>query len=137
MLFGFFNNNFDFENKKPKKMKKIATILMLIIITLMSNSCSKAVESIVDCTGESVLVKLEHTPDAANSKKINFSFYYAGSGTVQAVTWNFGDGTAPVAGKETSHTYTTAGTYVIKAEATIKKGDSNCNMTPQRTITVD
>lgn len=118
-------------------MKKIATILMLISIAFMSNSCSKALESIVDCTGETVLVKLEHTPDATNSKKINFSFNYAGSGTVQAVTWNFGDGTAPVAGKETSHTYSTAGTYVVKAEATIKKGDNNCGMTPQRTITVE
>lgn len=118
-------------------MKKIATILLLISIAFISDSCSKAIESIVDCTGEIILVKLEHTPDAANSKKINFSFYYAGSGTVEAVTWNFGDGTAPVASKETSHTYSAAGTYVVKAEATIKKGNDHCHMTPQRTITVE
>ena len=118
-------------------MKKFAIILVLTSMAFISNSCSKALESIVDCTGEVVLVKLEHTPDATNSKKINFSFTYAGSGTVQAVTWNFGDGTAPVAGKETSHTYSAAGTYVVKAEATIKKGNDNCHMTPQRTITVE
>ncbi|KIO52346.1 hypothetical protein IW18_14615 [Flavobacterium hibernum] len=117
-------------------MKKFAIILILASMAFIGNSCSKALESIVDCTGESVLVKLEHTPDAANSKKINFSLTYAGSGTVQAVTWNFGDGTAPVAGKEVSHTYSTAGSYVVKAEVSIKKGDDTCGMTPQRTITV-
>ncbi|WP_431243335.1 PKD domain-containing protein [Flavobacterium sp. P21] len=118
-------------------MKKIVTILILVLVFFMSNSCSKALDSIVDCTGESVLVKLEHSPDAANSKKINFSFYYAGSGTVQAVTWNFGDGSAPVAGKEVSHTYSAPGTYVVKVDGSIKKDDSNCTMKPQRTITVE
>jgi hypothetical protein len=117
-------------------MKKFATILIFVFMLFISNSCSKTIDSIVDCTGESVLVKLEHTPDAANSKKINFSFSYSGSGTVQAVTWNFGDGTAPVAGKDVSHTFSAAGNFVVKAEATIKKDNSNCTMTPQRTITV-
>lgn len=117
-------------------MKNFAIILIIASMAFMSNSCSKAIDSIVDCTGESVLVKLEHTPDAANSKKINFSLSYAGSGTVQAVTWNFGDGTAPVAGKEVSHTYSKTGSFVVKAEVSIKKGDNTCGMTPQRTITI-
>ncbi|RKR10490.1 PKD domain-containing protein [Flavobacterium sp. 90] len=118
-------------------MKKIATVLILITIVFITNSCSKELESIVDCTGESVLVKLEHTADEANSKKINYSFYYAGSGTVRAVTWTFGDGKPSVAGNDVSHTYNTSGSYVVKAEVTIRKNGTDCHMTPQKTLTVN
>lgn len=117
-------------------MKKIATILVLIIIAFTSNSCSREIESIVDCTGESVLVKIEHNADPANSKKINYSFTYAGSGTIEALIWTFGDGAPSVAGNEVSHTYAATGNYTVKVQAEIKKNGTKCELTPQRTISV-
>jgi len=118
-------------------MKKIATILILIVIAFTSNSCSKELESIVDCTGESVLVKIEHNVDPANSKKINYSFSYAGRGTIEALIWTFGDGAPSVAGNEVSHTYTASGSYTVKVQAKIKKDGTHCELTPQRTISVN
>lgn len=117
-------------------MKKIATILILLVIAFTSNSCSKELESIVDCTGESVLVKIEHNVDPANSKKINYSFTYAGSGTIEAIIWTFGDGAPSVAGNEVSHTYATSGSYTVKVQAKIKKNGTTCDLTPQRTLSI-
>jgi PKD repeat protein len=37
-------------------------------------------------------------------------------------SWNFGDGSSPVAGANASHTYTAAGTYTVKLTATDKDG---------------
>jgi len=118
-------------------MKKIATILTLIIIAFTSNSCSKELESMVDCTGESILVKIEHNADTLNSKKINYSFYYSGDGTIESLIWTFGDGAPSLAGNEVSHTYVSSGSYTVKVQAKIKKNGSFCEITPQRTISVN
>ncbi|WP_433834331.1 PKD domain-containing protein [Flavobacterium anhuiense] len=118
-------------------MKTIATILIVIVIAFTSNSCSKELESIVDCTGESVLVKIEHNVDPANSKQINYSFNYAGNGTVESIIWTFGDGSPSVAGNEVSHTYKASGSYTVKAQVKIKKEGSFCELTPQRTLSIN
>lgn len=118
-------------------MKKITTILILIIIAFASNSCSKELDSIVDCAGESILVKIEHTEDPANSKKINYSFYYAGSGTVKSIVWTFGDGTPSETGKDVSHTYAASGSYTVKVQAKIRKDNTDCDITPQKTLSVN
>lgn len=118
-------------------MKKIVTILVLSIIAFASNSCSKELDSIVDCTGETVLVKIEHNVDPANSKKINYSFTYAGSGSIRSIVWTFGDGSPSEAGNEVSHTYATSGSYTVKAQAKIRKDNNDCEVTPQRTLTVN
>ncbi|MBZ4037408.1 PKD domain-containing protein [Flavobacterium sp. 17A] len=118
-------------------MKKIATILVLIVLAFTSNSCSKELESMVDCTGESVLVKIDHNVDPDNSKKVNYSFNYAGNGTIEAIIWTFGDGAPSVAGSEVSHTYATSGSYTVKVQAKIKKDGSICELTPQRTLSIN
>ena len=51
-------------------------------------------------------------------------------GTIDKYEWNFGDGTSGV-GMDVSHTYDTAGTYVIVLRVTDDRGDS---ATAQKTI---
>lgn len=103
------------------------------------NSCSKSDdEAIVDCLGDSILTELKHPVDAADSKKINFSIEYAGSDrTLSNVKWTFGDGQTAT-GLSVSHTYSTAGSYTVKAEVTTKKGSSSeCTHEKTKTITVN
>lgn len=47
------------------------------------------------------------------------------SGTITAYEWNFGDGSAPVAGATASHTYTAAGSYVASLKVTNSDGMSD------------
>ncbi|MDQ6471312.1 PKD domain-containing protein [Flavobacterium sp. LHD-80] len=123
-------------------MKKITTILMLTLMFFMNNSCSKSDDAaIVDCFGESILTELKHSADAGNSKIINYSIQYSGSNSVGSVKWNFGDGT-PVqtvssATGAVSHTYTTAGTFEVKADVAISKGGGSCTVSPKKSVTVN
>ena len=117
-------------------MKKMKRIFAVVIIAFLSISCSKHDdEEIADCFGESILVELKHTVDAGNSKKINFSIQYAGSKTISKVKWTFGDGSAVVTetGLTTSHTYTAAGTFEVKADVTVE----SCTVSPKKNVTVN
>lgn len=123
-------------------MKKIATILMLMTVFFMSNSCSKSDdEAIVDCFGDSILTELKHSADGTNSKIINYSIQYSGSNTVTSVKWTFGDGTpAQTVSSATgavSHTYAAAGTFEVKADVTLSKSGGSCTVSPKKNITVN
>jgi len=59
--------------------------------------------------------------------KINFTATASGGSSPYSFTWNFGDGTANVAGGSTnpnaqSHTYTKTGTFTVKVNATDSTG---------------
>src|SRR5438552_2763092 len=59
--------------------------------------------------------------------KINFTATASGGSSPYSFTWNFGDGTADVAGGSTnpnaqSHTYTKTGTFTVKVNATDSTG---------------
>jgi PKD repeat protein len=54
---------------------------------------------------------------------LTVSFSGAGSsGTIQSYEWNFGDGSAPVAGATASHTYGAAGSYSASLKVTSAEG---------------
>lgn len=121
---------------KFSKMKKFVSVLILVAAVFMSNSCSKAEESIVDCAFESAYVKIHNSTDATNPKLMNYSIEYTGSGTLLSVVWTFGDGTTG-SGAVVTHAYATAGTYVAKAEVTVKVKGSQCGSTKERSVTVN
>jgi PKD repeat protein len=53
------------------------------------------------------------------------------SGTITAYEWNFGDGSAPLAGATASHTYTVAGSYSASLKVTNSDG-----MSDTRSVTI-
>ncbi|GAA3752586.1 hypothetical protein GCM10022422_42640 [Flavobacterium ginsengisoli] len=137
-------NNFEFSKLTSKTrliMRKIATFLVLVTVLYTSNSCSKHDdEAIVDCFGDSILTELKHSTDGTNSKIINYSIQYGGSNTITSVKWTFGDGKTETINTSTgavSHTYSAAGTFEVKADVTIKKGDGSCTVSPKKSVTVN
>lgn len=117
-------------------MKNTLKFLVLLIAIFIANSCSKAEESIVDCTFETANSQIHNSTDATNPKLMNYSIEYTGSGTLQNVTWTFGDGSTGT-GAVVTHTYAAAGTYEAIATVTVKKDGSECGTTKKRTVTVN
>jgi hypothetical protein len=123
-------------------MNNFKIIFIMIAVVFMSNSCSKHEdEAIVDCLGDSILMKLKHSEDETNSKKINYSIEYYGSKTISSVTWTFGDGSPSETINSTTgavaHTYSAAGTFEVKADVTISKEGGSCTTSPKKSITVN
>ncbi|SHG63013.1 PKD domain-containing protein [Flavobacterium defluvii] len=118
-------------------MRKITAVLMFSLVFFVINSCSKHDdEEIVDCFGDSIFIKLTHSVDASDSKKINYSIEYTGSRTLSSVKWTFGDGSTGT-GTSISHTYAAAGTFEVKADVTTKNGNAECTSSPKKSITVN
>lgn len=123
--------------KKYTYMKKI-NYLLIAFTAIGLLSCSKEEHSIADCFGESLLVNIHHNVSTENPKLVNFSVTYSGDHSFDNKTkWDFGDGTPikTLSGHETSHTYTTAGKYHVKATASLNGG--KCNTDVKETITVE
>jgi PKD repeat protein len=119
-------------------MKKIYFLFLTLTFAFLFTSCKKTAESIIDCVGESLLVRVTATPDAGNSKLINVSVVYSGTHTVQSIDWQFGDGsTKNTTTTSTTHTYTAVGTYEVKAKVHIKRGSATCSPEPKKSITVN
>lgn len=121
-------------------MKKIATVLIFTMVFFITFSCGKDVEeSVVDCLGSSVSVSaIEHSADATNPKKINYSISYDGEGSVNSIKWTFGDGKSEtVKGLTVSHTYETANGYNVEAVVEVKINKSTCSVTKRKGVTVN
>ena len=121
-------------------MQKLQRLLVFISLAaiILTSSCKKAAESIINCIGESLLVTIQATPDSIDPKKIQFSIRYTGSLTMSTITWDFADGTPVAEGAaSTSHTYATAGSYLVLATVKLQKGSSTCVPKPQKNITVN
>ncbi|MDQ1167849.1 PKD domain-containing protein [Flavobacterium sp. SORGH_AS_0622] len=118
-------------------MRKITTILVLVTVLFISNSCSKHDdEVIIDCLAESIYIKIHNSTDTSNPKLMNYSVEYTGTGTLSSVKWSFGDGTVAT-GAAVTHTYAAAGEYTATAAVTIKKDGSECTSSPKRTVTIN
>lgn len=115
-----------------------ATTLLCLTALILTSSCEKATESLINCIGESLLVTIQATPDATDPKKVQFSIKYTGSLTMSTITWDFADG-SPVAegAASTTHTYAVAGSYLVSATVKLQKANSTCVPNPQKNITVN
>ena len=124
---------------KVKIMKIKLPILFAVIILFLNFSCSKDdISKGIDCVAESFFVKLKHTTDATNTKKVDFVIDYTGTYTLSSVKWTFGDGTTEtITGNTVSHVYSGAGTFTVKADVTIKNGKETCTSSPTKSITVN
>lgn len=108
---------------------------MLCVIGVAQPACKKTLESIVNCTGEGLLMSVHHTEDASSPKLIHFEGKYTGSHTLESVTWNFGDGSTGT-GPNVDHTYAASGTYLVTAKIKIASGKSTCESDPTRSVVI-
>lgn len=116
--------------------KRYAALAMIAgSLLLSSTGCRKTEEAIVDCLSENILTSLKHNISETDPKQLNLEASYNGDKTVSQITWTFGDGsTTTTTTRTTSHTYSTAGTYQVKADISLDNGA--CVISPKKSITI-
>ncbi len=118
-------------------MKK--SILFLFAIISIAISCDKAENSIVDCTGQSLFIDIDHTVSSENALQVNFNVHYSGTSHTldNTVKWDFGDGTPlqTLSGTTASHTYSTVGHYTAKVKVSLNNG--SCSFEPHESINLE
>lgn len=117
-------------------MRKLLFRSLLVSICIFNVSCKKTLESIVNCTGEGLLMSVHHTVDGSSPKLVHFEGRYSGSHNLDSVTWDFGDGQTGT-GKTVDHTYAASGTYTVKAKIKITNGKSTCESDPTRSVVIN
>jgi hypothetical protein len=119
-------------------MRKLLFRSILVAICIFSISCKKTLESIVNCTGEALLMSVHHNVDTSSPKLVHFEARYSGSHSVESVSWEFGDGkTATGKSLTADHTYDAAGTYNVKAKIKIVSGKSTCEGDPAKSVVIN
>ena len=118
-------------------MKKQILMGGLLAIFLISGSCKKAEKSVVDCLSESIKTTVHVTVSTSNAKQVTTEVKYWGHHTITSVKWEYGDGvTATTTGLTSSHTYTAAGSYTVKARVTFTEGKSSCEVDPTKAVNI-
>src|SRR5262249_21280964 len=73
------------------------------------------------------------SPSITNGTNVNVTFDATGSSaSVTSWSWDFGDGTAGQTGQKTTHTFTKAGTWVVRltvSDAAGRSGTTTKNVT--------
>lgn len=111
--------------------------LMIITVSTIILSCSDDdADSFFSCLGETSITHIVHNIDSNNALQVNFEIEYNGDYSLSNVQWDFGDGSSG-SGATTSHTYNSAGTYLIKASVSVNEEGNNCSFTKDKSITVD
>ncbi|MDQ6482028.1 PKD domain-containing protein [Dyadobacter sp. LHD-138] len=116
--------------------RKLLSCIILGSVCIFEVSCKKVLESIINCTGESVFMSLHYTVDASSPKLVHFEGKYSGSHSFDSVTWDFGDGKTGT-GKTVDHTYAASGTYNVKAKIKVTDGKSHCESDPVRSVVIN
>lgn len=120
------------------KIIRKGQLYFLVICVLLSLSCKKSAESVIDCLGESLLGGVHITTDDTNEKLIHLEARYHGSHTVSSVSWDYGDGTMTKGSEKTSdHTYLARGVYTVTAKITIVNNGTTCEVSPKKTVTIN
>lgn len=119
-------------------MKKLLFVLVLAAGCMTYVSCKKTVESAIDCTGQGLLMSIHYHVDGSSSKLVHFEAGYAGSYTVESVSWDFGDSkTATGKNLTLDHTYTASGTYTVKVKIKIVKDKSSCEIEQTKSVVIN
>jgi hypothetical protein len=119
-------------------MKRLIYLVFLVVVSvILLNSCQKMAQDAIDCLRVSELISIQSATDG--NKKMKFWVTSYGSGSMQSVTWNFGDGTTATANPQSTiiHTYPSTGNYTVTAMVTIDLHNGNtCGPQPKKAITV-
>jgi len=118
-------------------MKRLIYLLILVLVSgIVLNSCQKLAKNAIDCLRVSELTSVAAKPDGARKMKFGVDCY--ASGSIQSVTWEFGDATTATTNTTlTTHTYTSAGNYTVTAKVTIITADgTTCVPQPTTSFTI-
>lgn len=119
-------------------MKKLLFSFFLISICFSHISCKKTLESIINCTGEGLLMSIHSNIDGASPKLVHFEAKYSGSHSIESVSWEFGDGNTSTSKNLTvDHAYAASGTYNVKAKIKIVNGKSTCESDPAKSVVIN
>lgn len=118
-----------------KKQKFLLQIFVLATAVVLTASCKKITEEVIDCMFESAKFTISHT---TNVKTVSFSMEYSGDYNLSTTKWDFGDGnTKTVNGNIVEHTYNTTGTYIVKIIPTVTHEGSSCSPELSKTVKID
>ena len=114
-------------------------LAVVLFAVSLNYSCKKDAENIIDCLFEPANFTFDHTIDTQDPKKVSFTITYSGEHTLDnSNPWDFGDGTTQtISGTTTTHTYSSAGTYIVKVQATTRNGDAYCTVELSETVTIN
>lgn len=119
-------------------MKKAFFFVAFAMVITVAAGCRKTSEKVIDCLAESILTSVHTTVDGTNPKLVHIEAKYSGSHRVTSVKWEYGDGkTATTSTLTSDYTYTTPGTYTIKANVSISNNGGSCTVSPTRQVTVN
>ena len=113
--------------------------ILLFVFSLSSVSCKDNIEDTIDCLSDGFLISASHTADAQDAKKITFKVTYSGDHKLDSsVKWDFGDGKTETGGTEVTHTYSSTGTFTVKAmDITVRNGEAWCSHEKDLTVTIN
>ena len=114
--------------------------MLISVVFLIWSSCKSDIEDAIDCTVETAFLSLNYQVDENNPLLVHFTF--VNGDTIdnrftldQEIRWEFGDGNEETTqGLQVSHTYPDAGSYDVEAYYTLRKGDSNCSSSKNKTV---
>lgn len=130
-------------NKYFSKSPHFFYILVIIIFIsiILSLSCKKLTDDIIDCSIESMMLSVHYETDTINPKIIHFEFKNESTGDFKLrneISWNFGDGQSMKStGLKIDHTYQSTGTFEVVASYVLEKGSSTCNGDKKKTVKVE
>jgi hypothetical protein len=99
----------------------------------MFSSCGK----IINCTGESLLISIDITPDGDEPNLVEFQVTYSGDFELESVDYDFGDGqSAKGEGTLVAHRYATSGVFDAVIQVALKDKNRDCRAQFDRVVTV-
>ena len=116
---------------------KFLYFLFCVAPVLTTYSCGgDDAGNVFNCVGETIITHIRHNTDTNNALMVNYEIEYNGDYNLTSVQWEFGDGSTG-SGVTTTHTYTSSGTYDVKAKVTVNDGGGSCSFTKDKSINVN
>ncbi len=114
-------------------MQKQQIFFFICLVGLMTSSC----KDIINCTGESLLISVDITPDGSDPNLVEFKVNYSGDFELEGVDYEFGDGeSAKGEGIMVTHRYQNSGVFDAVIRVKLKDGKRDCRSEFDRVVTI-
>jgi len=114
-------------------MKKALLLFFCTVSVIVTVSCNDDdAESAADCLNEASFLNVNHSANSENPMIVDFWVAYSGVYSLDSsIKWDFADGTPvqSVNGTTVSHTFSSPGTYTVKAKISLNNGSCSHEIT--------